>query len=49
MKNYSDLRGCYPPQSSASADNALQGLQNSSYVILKLNSIMVDQFIIIHS
>ena len=31
MKNSADLGGCYPPQSSASVDNTLLDLQNSSY------------------
>ena len=31
MKNYADLRGCYPAQPSASADNSLLGLHSSSY------------------
>ena len=31
MKNYADLGGCYPPQPSASADNTLLDLHNSSY------------------
>ena len=33
MKNYADLRVCYPPQPSASADtcNTLRDLHNSSY------------------
>ena len=31
MKNYADLGGCYPPQPSASADNTLRDLHNSSY------------------
>ena len=31
MKNFPDLGGCYPPRSSASADNTLLDLQNSSY------------------
>ena len=31
MKNYVDLEGCYPPQPSASADNTLLDLHNSSY------------------
>ena len=31
MKNYADLGGCYPPQPSASADNSLLDLHNSSY------------------
>ena len=29
--NSADLGGCYPPQSSASVDNTLLDLQNSSY------------------
>ena len=31
MKNYADLGGCFPPQPSASADNTLLDLHNSSY------------------
>ena len=31
MKNYADLGGFYPPQPSASADNTLLDLHNSSY------------------
>ena len=31
MKHYADLGGCYPPQPSASADNTLLDLHNSSY------------------
>ena len=31
MKNSADLGGCYPPQHSASVDNTLLDLQNSSY------------------
>ena len=30
MKNSADLRGCYPPRPSASVDNTLLDLQNSS-------------------
>ena len=30
MKNSADLGGCYPPWPSASVDNTLLGLQNSS-------------------
>ena len=33
MKNSADLEGCYPPWPSASADNTLLDLQNSSYPI----------------
>ena len=31
MKNYGDLRGCYPPWPTASMDNTLLDLHNSSY------------------
>ena len=31
MKNSADLGGCYPPWPSASVDNTLLDLQNSSY------------------
>ena len=31
MKIYADLGGCYPPQPSASADNTLLDMYNSSY------------------
>ena len=31
MNNSADLGGCYPPRSSASVDNTLLDLQNSSY------------------
>ena len=31
MKNSADLGGCYPPRPSASVDNTLFDLQNSSY------------------
>ena len=30
MKNYGDLGGCYPPRPTASTDNILLDLQNSS-------------------
>ena len=30
MKNYGDLRGCYPPRPTASTDNTLLDLHNSS-------------------
>ena len=30
MKNYGDLGGCYPPQPTASMDNTLLDLDNSS-------------------
>ena len=31
MKNYADLEGCYPPWPSASIDNILRDLHNSSH------------------
>ena len=31
MKNYGDLGECYPPWPTASTDNALLDLHNSSY------------------
>ena len=31
MKNSADLGGCYPPRPSASVDNTLLDLHNSSY------------------
>ena len=31
MKNSADLGGCYPPRPSASVDNTLLDLRNSSY------------------
>ena len=31
MKNYGDLGGCYPPWPTASTDNTLFDLHNSSY------------------
>ena len=31
MKNYGDLGGCYPPWATASTDNPLLDLHNSSY------------------
>ena len=31
MKNSADLGGCHPPRPSASVDNTLLDLQNSSY------------------
>ena len=56
MKNYADLGGCYPPQPSASADNTLLDLHNSSYhtqphpIIAKycLNSRFQQLFLILH-
>ena len=31
MKNYGDRGGCYPPRPTASTDNTLRDLHNSSY------------------
>ena len=50
MKNYADRGGCYPPQPSASADNTLLDLHNSSYhtrphpIIAKYFAISVQLF-----
>ena len=33
MKNYGDLEGCYPPRPTASTDNTLRDLHNSSEFI----------------
>ena len=52
MKNYADLGGCYPPQPSASADNTLLDLHNSSYhtqphpIIAKYNCCFVFYFFV---
>ena len=55
MKNSAHLGGCYPPRPSASVDNALLDLQNSSYptqphsviakYLLYIESLMRDLFI----
>ena len=36
MKNYGDLRGCYPPWPTASTDNALLDLHKILGLILQL-------------
>ena len=41
VKNYADLGGCYPPQPSASVDNILLDLHNSSHPTLP-RSIIVN-------
>ena len=41
MKNYSNLGGCYPPRPSASVDNILRDLHNSS-LLRKPNSIIAN-------
>ena len=46
MKNSADLGGCYPPRPSASVDNTLLDLQNSSYPT-QLHSIIAN-YLIIH-
>ena len=45
MKNSSDLGGCYPPRPSASEDNTLLDLQNSSY---PTGNLMYLPFILSH-
>ena len=57
MKNYRDLGGCYPPRPTASRDNALLDLHNSSkdtqphslifnYFIRPLGSLKINQQLI---
>ena len=57
MKNYGDLGGCYPPRPTASRDNALLDLHNSSkdtqphslifnYFIGPLGSLKINQQLI---
>ena len=47
MKNYGDLGGCYPPPPTASTDNTLLDVHNSSYdtqphsLIVKIHSNVV--------
>ena len=43
MKNSADLGGCYPPRPSASVDNTLLDLQNSSYPT-RPHSIIVNYY-----
>ena len=51
MKNSAVLGGCYPPRPSASVDNTLLDLQNSSYptqphlIIAKYNNNNIINFI----
>ena len=48
MKNSADLGGCYPPRPSASVDNILLYLENSSYptkphsIIAKYSKVLRD-------
>ena len=42
MKNYGDLRGCYPPQPMASTDNTLLDFHNSSYKDTQPHSLIVN-------
>ena len=46
MKNSADLGGCYPPRPSASVDNTLLYLQNSSYPT-QPHSIIAKNYILI--
>ena len=45
MKNYANLGGCYPPRPSASVDNILRDLHNSSHHLRKPNSIIANYVI----
>ena len=49
MKNSADLGGCYPPQPSASVDNTLLDLQNSSYSTQPHSIIANNNYIVIIS
>ena len=42
MKNSADLGECYPPRPSASVDNTLLDLQNSSYPTQPPHSIIAE-------
>ena len=42
MKNSADLGGCYLPRPSASVDNTLLELQNSSYPTLRHSLVAKD-------
>ena len=46
MKNHGDLGGCYPPKPTASMDNTLLDLHNSSYDT-QPNSLIVNYYFII--
>ena len=41
MKNYGDLGGCYPPRSTASTDNTLLDLHNSSYDLSLIHELLI--------
>ena len=41
MKNSADIGGCYPPRPSASVDNTLFDLQNSSYPTQPHSTILI--------
>ena len=45
MKNSADLRGCYPPRPSASVDNTLLYLQNSSYPTRPHSIIIIAKYL----
>ena len=47
MKNSADLGECYPPRPSASVDNTLLDLQNSSYPT-QPHSIIVNYYYLFH-
>ena len=45
MKNSAGQGECYPPRPKAEVDNTVRDLQNSSYPLRKLNSIIALLFI----
>ena len=46
MKNSADLVGCYPPRPSASVDNTLLDLQNSSYPVAAISFFLFVSFFV---
>ena len=45
MKNSADLGGCYPPRPSASVDNTLLYLQNSSYPTQPHSGVIIAKYL----
>ena len=48
MKNSADLGGCYPPRPSASVDNTLLDLQNSSYPTCTQPHSIIANYTVLH-
>ena len=47
MKNYGDLGGCYPPRPTASTDNTLLDLHNSSQDTQPHSLIVMNKYFVI--